>query len=86
MADATIVIAMSSSTAHVARHFLPTPWLHAEAADRLYLFYPTQGAQDVAFDDLIEMHSFPSLADAHAWVNEDARQRQLLLTCKGTMQ
>jgi hypothetical protein len=75
----------------IARQFLPATPRLIRSADRVYRFYQTPGeftqpAADLVGEPFVAVHTFATLSDADAWVTEDARQRQAVLSAIGTAQ
>ena len=85
------VVATSAEHRDITAALLPYTRRVASSADRLYFIYQVDGSVDYSFTDLdghslIEVHSFVTLAEAEAWVVEDARQRQAPLSAAGGVQ
>ena len=86
------VVSTSAEHEGIFRRLLPHTGRRAEGAGRIYFFYEVVGGgSDYSFaaldgEPLVEVHTFETLADADAWVTEDARQRQALLSASGSPQ
>jgi hypothetical protein len=66
---------------YIAGQLLPPTGMVGRGADRIYLFYQCSFSPPdrvVLFEDgeeVIASHSFPTLAEATAWADGDARRR-----------
>ena len=85
------VVSTSEVNADIATAFLPQTDRVAVVAGRIYLFYALDVGRSCSFHDiqgesLIEAHAFETLAEADAWVSENAHQHQLLLAAEGRVQ
>lgn len=85
------VVSISEVDADIATAFLPQTDRVTVAAGRIYWFYAANVGRSYSFhaidgESLVEVHAFETLAEADAWVSENAHQHQLLVAAEGRAQ
>lgn len=89
---ACVVIVAETQHQALAAAFLPPGHAVATGADRCYFLYRiAEAVENVTLTDLdgqplVEMYSFPTVADAKAWVEAHNRQRRTLRAAEGRAQ